>query len=161
MIFPLNSCSCQWHYKLISFIIFHLRRVVSNTEFLAFLSSLAAFGALCISLQSLMLVLLHSWISVNQPRHPHVLVMQKGHLVGKVWKLVFKSVRTNSLKTASLSVTPEKAQTWDWEIWNHFPHLSLAWWDFLCLGYFRCVMKITVLLSLAELRTGLEALWKD
>lgn len=78
-----------------------------------------------------------------------------------VWKLVFKLVRTRSLKTASLSVSTEEAWAWDWGTWNCFPDLSLAWWDFFCLSYFRCVMKITVLLSLAELRTGFEVLWKD
>lgn len=39
----------------------------------------------------------------------HLLVMQKGHLVGKMRELVFKLYRTNSLKTASLRNLAGKA----------------------------------------------------
>ena len=92
----------------------------------------------------------------------HLLVMQKGHLVGKMCELVFKLYRTNSLKAPSLSVTSQKKQgPRTFGIGIQFLDLSLAWWDFFCLSYFSCRMKITVLLSLAELRTVFEVLWKD
>lgn len=91
----------------------------------------------------------------------HLLVMQKGCLVGKMWELVFRLYRTNSLKTASLSVTCQKKHgPRTLGIWIQFLDLSLAWWAFFCLGYFSCIMKPTALLSLAELRTGFEVLWK-
>lgn len=86
--------------------------------------------------------------------------MQKGPLVGKVWKLVLKLVRTSSRFVCAQSTGRDLGLG----MWNPFPHLSLAWWDFLCLSYFRFIIKIpkiTVLLLLAELRTGLEVLWKD
>lgn len=96
----------------------------------------------------------HSWISVKQPIHylcemwhaQHLLVMQKGRLVGKMWELVFK---------------PEPA-AWRPQVW--------AWtWDTGNMGAVpwsggtssTSGMKITVLLSLAELGTGFQVLRKD
>lgn len=81
----INSCAI---------IIFHFRRVVSNIVFLAFLSSLAAFGAPCISSQSLIFVL-HSWISMSLPiKSPFTYFAKRPLSRKKMWRLVLKLVRT-------------------------------------------------------------------
>lgn len=57
----------------------------------------------------------------------HLFVMQKEHLVGKMWELVFKLYRINSLKTASFSVTSHKKHgPGTLGIWMQFLDLSLA-----------------------------------
>lgn len=88
----------------------------------------------------------------------HLLGMQRG----KMWGLVFKLHRPKNQETTNLSVTPHKKHGLrTLGIWIQFLDLSLAWWDFFCLSCFSSVMKIIVLLSLAELRAGFEVLWKD
>lgn len=78
----------------------------------------------------------------------HLFVMQKEHLVGKMWELVFKQYRINSPKTASLSVTSQKKHgPGTLGIWIQFLDLSLSWWDFFCLSCFSCIMKSPVVLG--------------
>lgn len=103
----------------------------------------ALFVALCISLQSLVFVLLHSQISVNQPIHElfgmlhaqHLLVTQKGRLVGKTWELVFKADRTSSLITPACSSLESAIQSGSFcahRFWKHSLFSGTAspksWW---------------------------------
>lgn len=77
----------------------------------------------------------------------HLLVMQKGHLVGKMRELVFKLYRTNSLKIASLRNLAGKA--WIYDTGNRDSVSCVTGLvGFLLPKYFVCEIKVIVLLSL-------------